>query len=69
MELRSGEAANNATPATFSIPSLEEPTALRRGMAVKLIFDQEGVEEDSTVTVQGERMSARLRRSISNQSM
>ncbi len=55
-ELKSGEAANSANPATFYIPTLEERTTLRRGMAVKLIFDQEGVEEDGTVTVQGERM-------------
>ncbi len=57
-ELRSGQAANSANPTTFYIPTLEERTTLRRGMAVKLIFDQEGVEEDGSVTVQGERMYA-----------
>jgi len=55
-ELRSGEASSKANPTTFSMPSLRERRALRRGMAVKLIFDQEGVEEDGTVTVQAERM-------------
>jgi hypothetical protein len=54
--LRSAEAAHREAPATFTIPSREERDRLGRGDAVKLIFDQEGHEEDGSVTVQGERM-------------
>lgn len=55
-ELRSGEAAAAAHPDTFDLPPRTERESLVRGQTVKLIFDQEGCEEDGSVTLQGERM-------------
>ena len=55
-ELRSGEEAHASNPETFGIPPLEERTGLRRGQAAKLIFEIEGIEEDGSVGVGGERM-------------
>ena len=55
-ELRSAEAAHHANPTTFWIPPEDERRNLLRGQAVKLIFDQEGVEDDGSRSVQGERM-------------
>lgn len=55
-ELRSAESSHAAHPTTFPIPDAERRRSLRRGEAVKLIFDQEGAEEDGTLSVQGERM-------------
>jgi hypothetical protein len=54
--LRSAEASHQAAPETFLIPSHAERDGLARGDAVKLIFDQEGYEEDGSVAVHGERM-------------
>lgn len=55
-ELRSGEEAHAANPATFWIPPLAERTGLQRGQAAKLIFELEGIEEDGSVGVVRERM-------------
>src|SRR5262245_42489366 len=55
-ELRSGEEAHRANPDKFWLPPLAERAALKKGQAAKLIFDQEGVEEDGSVVIMGERM-------------
>lgn len=54
--LRSGEESHTAHPNTFALPSRSLRENLARRQQVKVIFDFEGVEEDGTVTVQGERM-------------
>jgi hypothetical protein len=43
-------------PDTFSLPPLALRENLRSGQQVKVIFDFEGLEEDGTVSMQGERM-------------
>ena len=55
-ELRSGEEAHAANPDQFWLPPAAARSDLRPGCAVKLIFDIEGVEEDGSIAVQGERM-------------
>lgn len=55
-ELRSGEEAHQEYPDTFWIPPLEQRQNLRRGQAVRLIFEIEGEEENGDIAVQGERM-------------
>lgn len=55
-ELRSGEVAHAANPESFWIPSLEHRQNLKRGQAVRLIFDIESIDENDEVVIQGERM-------------
>ena len=55
-ELESGEQRHAAAPTQFWIPSAADRNALTRGKAVKVIFLIEGLEEDGTTSVQGERM-------------
>lgn len=55
--LRSGEASHAAHPDTFHLPPRALRENLRRGHQVKVILDFEGVGEDGTVAVQGERMN------------
>ena len=54
--MRSGEASHRTNPDKFWLPPLEDRENLKRGQAAKLIFDQEGEDEDGNVTVIGERM-------------
>jgi len=54
-ELRSVEEAHRQHPDTFWIPPLEERQNLKRGQAVKLIFDIE-FDNDGDVIVASERM-------------
>jgi hypothetical protein len=56
-ELRSGEASHAAHPEKFWIPTLEARTTVKRGQAVKLIFDLEAEDrETGRIEVGGERM-------------
>ena len=55
-ELRSGELAHLKNPESFRIPSLAERQNVRRGQAVRLIFDIEGENEDWSIETVGERM-------------
>ncbi len=55
-QLRSAEDSNREHPNTFSIPPIEARQNLKRGDAVKLIFDIEGYDEDGSIVVGGERM-------------
>ena len=55
-ELRSGELAHLKNPESFRIPSLAERQNVRRGQAVRLIFDIEGENEDRSIETVGERM-------------
>jgi hypothetical protein len=55
-ELRSGEASHAKNPSSFWIPCLEDRKSLRHGMAAKLIFDIECVNDSGEVEVNGERM-------------
>jgi hypothetical protein len=55
-ELRSGEESHRRHPETFWIPSREAREKLRRGQAVRLIFDIETRDESAKVETQGERM-------------
>jgi hypothetical protein len=55
-QLRSGEESHRQHPGTFWIPPLEQRENLKRGQAVRLIFEIEGEEEDGSLLVQGERM-------------
>jgi len=55
-ELRSGEASQMANPDKFWLPPREERENLKRGQAVKLIFEIEGENEDGSVEVMGERI-------------
>jgi len=55
-QLRSGEKSYREHPDTFWIPPLEQRQNLKRGQAVRLIFEIEGEEENGSVSVQGERM-------------
>jgi hypothetical protein len=55
-QLRSGEESHRLHPDQFALPPLAERQNLKRGQAVKLIFDIEAADADGTVTVQGERM-------------
>src|SRR5580765_7913940 len=56
-QLRSGEAAHRENPDLFWIPPREQRENLRRGQAVRLIFDIEAEDEETgRVEVHGERM-------------
>lgn len=55
-ELDSAEERHRRNPDSFWIPPAGERASLRRGQGAKLIFLIEGVEEDGSVSVQGERM-------------
>jgi hypothetical protein len=55
-ELRSAEEAHRQNPASFWIPALTDRQNLQKGQAAKLIFDIEGVNEDGTIELQGERI-------------
>jgi hypothetical protein len=55
-ELRLADESHRAHAETFWIPPLEQRQSLRRGQAVKLIFDIEGIEPDGSVVAQGQRM-------------
>ena len=68
-ELRSGEVAHEANPGTFWIPPAEARRNLQRGQAVKVIFDQEGTEQDGSVSVQGERMYVLVSHSVGDRFM
>ena len=55
-ELRSAELSAAKYPDLFSIPPLSRRQSIRRGQAVKLIFDIELEDETGHLTIQGERM-------------
>lgn len=55
-ELRSAEKSHRENPDKFWIPELEVKQNLKRGDAVKLIFDFEGNGEDGQIEIGGERM-------------
>lgn len=55
-ELRSGEESHKENPENFWIPDLKARENLKRGNAVKLIFDFEGYNENGTLEIGGERM-------------
>jgi hypothetical protein len=55
-ELDSAEERHRLNPDSFRIPPAAERASLTRGQGAKLVFLIEGVEEDGTVCVHGERM-------------
>lgn len=55
-QLRSAEQSHREHPDRFWLPPEEQRRGLRRGQAVRLIFDIEGQDEAGAVSVQGERM-------------
>ncbi|MBX7171540.1 MAG: hypothetical protein K1X72_11335 [Pyrinomonadaceae bacterium] len=55
-QLRSGEESHQERPEEFWMPDLEIRQNLKRGDAVKLIFDFEGYNEDGQIEIGGERM-------------
>lgn len=55
-QLRSGEESHKENPEHFWIPDLEIRQNLKRGDAVKLIFDFEGYNENGELEIGGERM-------------
>lgn len=57
-QLRSAEESHNENPDRFWIPDLQVRQNLKRGDAVKLIFDFEGYNENGELEIGGERMWA-----------
>jgi hypothetical protein len=55
-QLRSAEESHRENPDKFWIPELEKRQNLKRGDAVKLIFDFEGYNENGELEIGGERM-------------
>ena len=55
-ELRSAEEFHRENPDKFWIPDLETRQNLKRGDAVKLIFDFEGYVNNGQIEIGGERM-------------
>jgi hypothetical protein len=55
-ELRSAEESHLKNPKGFWIPALVERQNVRRGQAVRLIFDIEVENEDGELEISGERM-------------
>ena len=55
-ELRSGEESRLDYPESFRLPPLPDRRKLKRGQAVRLIFDIEGLDQTGYPVLQGERM-------------
>jgi hypothetical protein len=54
--LRSGEQSQREHPDTFWMPPLDQRQNVKRGQAVRLIFEIEAQDEQGVVHVSGERM-------------
>ena len=63
-ELRSAEDSHLKNPENFWIPPREERQNVKRGQAVRLIFDIEVENDDGMLEIGGERMWVLVRESI-----